>query len=235
MILGMKSFVFALFATCFLSFPALAAHVGDADRGKTIFRKCASCHAVGEGARNKVGPHLNGLFGRRAGSVEGARYSADMRRMGNDGLVWTSETLETYLENPRALVSKTRMSFRGLKDHADREDVLAYLRQFSDNPRDIPEAEPTATREVDLAPEILALEGDPAFGEYLAGECVTCHQAAGGDDGIPSITGWPVEDFVVALHAYRQKLRPHPVMQMVTSRLSDEEIAALASYFNGLN
>ncbi len=213
---------------------ALAAYVGDPERGAEIFRKCASCHAVGEGAKNKVGPHLNGVFGRRAGSIDGFRYSKALRRMGDDGLIWNGETLDAYIENPKALVSKTRMNFRGLKEHDDREDVLAYLRQFSDDPQNIPEAEPTAVHEVDLPPEVLALRGDPAYGEYLAGECVTCHQAGGSDEGIPSITGWPEEDFVIALHAYKRKLRPHPVMQMITSRLSDEEIAALAAYFNGL-
>ena len=213
---------------------AIAAHVGDAERGKKIFKKCASCHAVGEGAKNKVGPHLNGVFGRQAGSVEDFRYSKALRRMGDDGLVWTAETLEAYLENPKALVSKTRMNFRGLKEHKDREDVLAYLRQFSDDPQNIPEAEPTAAPEVELSPEVLALQGDPEYGQYLSGECVSCHQASGSDDGIPSITGWPVEDFVIALHAYKQKLRPHPVMQLVTSRLSDDEIAALAAYFKDL-
>ena len=83
----------------------------------------------------------------------------------------------------------------------------------------------------DLSPEILAIEGDPDYGEYLASECQTCHQADGSDQGIPSVTGWPAEDFVVAMHAYKQKLRPHPVMQMMAGRLNEEEIAALAAYF----
>jgi cytochrome c len=152
--------------------------------------------------------------------------------MGVDGLTWTLETLDAYLENPRSLISGTRMSYRGLKDDAKRADVLAYLRAYSDRPRDIPEASPTAlpTAPV-LEPEILALKGDPEFGEYLASECTTCHQRDGSDQGIPSITQWPEEDFVVAMHAYKRKLRPHPVMQMMAGKLSDEEIAALAAYF----
>lgn len=86
----------------------------------------------------------------------------------------------------------------------------------------------------DIDPAILAIVGDPEYGAYLAGECTTCHQADGGADGIPSITQWPVEDFVVAMHAYKRKLRTHPVMQMMAGRLSDEEIAALAAYFKDL-
>ena len=214
---------------------AWAGHVGDPKRGEKIFAKCQGCHAVGPGARNKVGPHLNGLFGRKAAAVEGYRYSKAMKRAGADGLVWTIDKLEAYLENPKVLVTGTRMRFRGLSDHDDRMDVLAYLRQFSDQPRDIPEAEPTAiTDEVRLAPGVLDIEGDPAYGEYLASECMTCHQTDGDDEGIPSIIGWPEEDFVIAMHAYKQKVRPHPVMQMMAGRLGNEEIAALAAYFGAL-
>ena len=80
-------------------------------------------------------------------------------------------------------------------------------------------------------PAILAIKGDPDYGAYLSSECTTCHQADGSDQGIPSVTGWPEEDFVVAMHAYKDRLRPHPVMQMMAGRLSNDEIAALAAYF----
>ncbi len=124
------------------------------------------------------------------------------------------------------------MNFSGLKKAEDRADILAYLRVFSDNPSDIPEAAPTArAAEVELPPEILAIVGDPEYGEYLSTECTTCHQVDGDYDGIPSIVGWPDEDFVIAMHAYKRKIRPHPVMQMMAGRLSDEEIAAVAAYF----
>ena len=82
--------------------------------------------------------------------------------------------------------------------------------------------------------EILAIEGDLEYGEYLASECTTCHQADGGNDGIPSIVGWETDDFVTAMHAYKQKHRDNPVMQMVTGRLANDEIAALAAYFKSL-
>jgi cytochrome c len=82
-----------------------------------------------------------------------------------------------------------------------------------------------------LAESPVQLRPDPEYGAYLALECQTCHQADGSDQGIPSINGWPVEDFVAAMHAFKQKNRPHPVMQMIASRLKDEEIEALAAYF----
>lgn len=212
-----------------------AEQIGDPDAGERVFKTCTGCHQVGNGAVDKIGPHLNGIFGRAAAAHEGYRYSKSMVRAGDDGLIWTAETLNAYIENPRALVSKTRMSFRGVKDQKKRDDVLAYLRQFSDNPSDLPEAEPSAlATDHDLDPAILALEGDADYGEYLASECLTCHQADGTSDGIPSITLWPTEDFVVAMHAYKRKLRPHPVMQMMAGRLNDEEIAALAAYFKDL-
>ena len=227
----MRAGVFAL--ALWLASPLGAAEIGDADRGATLFaRNCTACHQIGEGAKNRVGPRLNGVFGRRAGSVPDFAYSKAMTRMGADGLVWTLDTLDPYIDNPKALVSGTRMAFKGLHDAKARADLLAFLREWSDKPRDIPEAEPTARKtNPDLAPEVLAIKGDRDWGEYLSSECQTCHQRDGSDRGIPSITRWPEPDFVLALHAYKQKLRPHPVMQMMAGRLNDEEIAALAAYF----
>lgn len=208
----------------------------DTARGAALYRLCAGCHMVGEDARNRVGPHLNELFGRRAAAVADYRYSKDMLRAGADGLTWTGETLDRYIENPKSLVTGTRMAFRGLADPAERADLLAYLRRFTVSPADIPEAEPTARpRDPDVDPAILAIDGDPAYGEYLAGECLTCHQASGADAGIPSITGWPRQDFVVVLHSYKNRHRPHPVMRMIAGNLSAEEIAALAAYFEGVD
>ncbi|WP_371809427.1 c-type cytochrome [Ruegeria sp. HKCCD6604] len=207
--------------------------LGDVEAGKTVFAKCKGCHQVGEGAENKIGPHLNGVFGRKAAGLDDFNYSKSLMRAGNSGLEWHADTLSAYIENPRAFASGTRMSFRGLKDPEDRANVIAYLRGFSDNPRDIPEADPTAKgTDHSVDPAILAIQGDPEYGAYLSSECTTCHQIEGSDEGIPSIVYWPDEDFVVAMHAYKDKKRPHPVMQMIAGRLSNDEIAALAAYFN---
>lgn len=215
--------------------PGAAEDLGDPERGAKLFAQCKSCHMVGEGARNRVGPHLNELFDRRAAGLEGYRYSADMERAGADGLTWTAETLDLYIENPKALVTGTRMAFRGIDDAQARHDLIAFLRAYSASPRDIPESAPTAVpSDPDVAAAILAIEGDRDYGEYLSSECVTCHQASGSDEGIPSITGWPQDDFVVAMHAYKKQARPNPVMQMIAGRLSDEEIASLAVFFEGV-
>lgn len=210
----------------------LAEAGGDAERGAELYSQCSGCHEVGQGAENRIGPHLNGIFDRAAGAADDFRYSNAMRRAASKGLTWDYETLDAFLERPRQLISGTRMSYRGLREQQDRDDVLAYLRQFSANPRDIPEAAPTAvTRDHEVDPEILAIVGDPAYGEYLAGECTSCHQTSGAGEGVPSITLWPEEDFVIALHAYKDGVREHPVMQMMAARLSNDEIASLAAYF----
>ena len=225
----------AVVAALLLVSPVQAADIGDAERGVKVFAKCKACHAVGPEAKSKVGPHLNEVFGRRAAGIEGFRYSKAMRRAGADGLHWTTQQLDRYVENPKSLVSGTRMAFRGIKDAEDRRNLLAFLRQFSASPANIPESEPTATpRDPDVDPAVLAIEGDPAYGEYLSSECLTCHQASGEDKGIPSIVGWPKADFVVAMQAYKSQARPHPTMRMIAGRLSDEEIASLAVYFESL-
>ena len=119
------------------------------------------------------------------------------------------------------------MTFPGFPDPKDRADLIAYLHTHSPDA-----AELAALPGADAAPsELLALQGDPAYGEYLAGECVTCHQADGADRGIPGIFGWYEDDFKTALHAYRIRLRDNTTMQTIASGLGDEEIAALAAWF----
>lgn len=104
--------------------PAVIAH------GESVFKKCKSCHQVGEGAANRVGPQLNGVVGRAAASVEGFNYSTAMKEKGADGLVWSEETLSAFLEAPKAYVPKTKMSFGGLKSAEDRAAVAAYLATY---------------------------------------------------------------------------------------------------------
>lgn len=229
-----QSIAAALALACALVAPngPASADAGDAERGKTLYTQCKACHQVGAGAKHRIGPHLNGIFGRLAGTHDDFRYSAALTRAGTNGLEWHADTLDAFLENPRALASGTRMSYRGMPKAQDRLDVIAYLRIFSDDPANIPEADPTAqATDLGIDPEILAIVGDVEYGAFLSSDCTTCHQASGGDDGIPSIVMWPEEDFVIAMHAYKNQTRPNPVMQMMAARLGNEEIAALAAYF----
>jgi len=100
--------------------------------GEGLWRQCRSCHRVGEGARNATGPMLNGVVGRAAGAVEGFRYSGPMQDAAAAGLVWTPQELDAFLENPRQYMPRTRMSFRGMQDAADRAAMIAYLQSFAE-------------------------------------------------------------------------------------------------------
>jgi S-disulfanyl-L-cysteine oxidoreductase SoxD len=99
--------------------------------GEKVFKKCSACHQVGEGATNRVGPALNGVMGRAAGSAEGFKYSDALKSMSTDGLIWTDETLTAFLANPRAFMKGTKMSFAGLKKDEDITAISAYLSSFS--------------------------------------------------------------------------------------------------------
>lgn len=108
-----------------------SAQEGDAEAGEKVFRKCMACHAVGEGAENKVGPQLNNLIGRTAGSLEDFNYSDAMVAKGEEGLVWDAETIAAFMEKPRDYVEGTKMSFAGLRKEEERTNVVAYLATFS--------------------------------------------------------------------------------------------------------
>jgi len=112
------------------SIGAAAAQAG-AERGESIFKKCKVCHDIGEGAKNKVGPPLNDIVGRKAASVEGYPYSSDLKALAVQGFVWDEKNIDKYLENPKSIVGKGKMVFPGLKDEQDRKDVIAYLKKFS--------------------------------------------------------------------------------------------------------
>ena len=100
--------------------PAVAA---DVEAGKADFKKCALCHTT-EAGKNKIGPSLFGIVGRKAASVENFNYSEAMKKFDH---TWDAETLDTYLADPRATVPGTKMIFPGIKDEKERQDVIAYL------------------------------------------------------------------------------------------------------------
>lgn len=102
---------------------------GDPAAGEKVFRKCMACHAVGEDAKTKVGPVLNGVVGRDVAANGEFAYSEAMVEWGADKQ-WTPEILSTYLENPRGTVKGTKMAFAGLRKEDERQDVIAYLATF---------------------------------------------------------------------------------------------------------
>jgi cytochrome c len=110
--------------------PAFAQQAGDAAAGERVFAQCRACHQVGETARNLVGPQLNGLFGRRAGSVAGYNYSPAYKTPEVAGKTWSPENFATYIRDPRAVTPGTRMVFVGLRDDTQIANLTAYLQQF---------------------------------------------------------------------------------------------------------
>jgi cytochrome c len=104
-----------------------AASAQDAAAGEKVFAKCKACHQIGEGAKDAVGPVLNGVVGRKAGTYPDYSYS-DANK--NSGLTWDEATLKEYLKNPRAKVPGTKMIFPGLPKDEDIANVIAYLKQF---------------------------------------------------------------------------------------------------------
>ena len=99
---------------------------GDATKGQQVFKQCALCH-TNEAGKNKVGPSLFDVIGRKAGTAPGYSYSSSMKEFGESGHTWTPEQLDTYLQDPRKVVTGTKMIFPGLKKEDDRQNVIAYL------------------------------------------------------------------------------------------------------------
>ena len=111
---------------------AIVASVGvasaqDLAAGENSFKKCLPCHSVGEGAKNKVGPVLNGLEARKSGTIEGYNYT-DANK--NSGIIWNEETFREYIKDPRAKIPGTKMVFAGIKNDNEITNLWAYLKQF---------------------------------------------------------------------------------------------------------
>ncbi len=123
-----RSLILALGLTAATAGGALAQQAaGDPAKGQKVFVRCQACHVVNQ-PQNRVGPTLQGLFGRKAGSVEGFKYS-DANK--NSGVVWDEATLDQYLTDPKAYMPGNKMAFPGLKKPDERADVIAYLKQAS--------------------------------------------------------------------------------------------------------
>jgi len=107
------------------AFPAWAQ---DPSQGAVVFNECRACHAVGPGARNKAGPELNGIFGRKAASVSGFNYSKAMKAAAAKGLVWNEQNLSSYLESPDAFIPNGVMAYGGVKSEIDLKNLIAFLK-----------------------------------------------------------------------------------------------------------
>ena len=120
----MRSFVFvALLAVA----GAGEVRAQDAAAGEKVFGVCKACHQIGETAKNSVGPQLNGIIGRKAGTVEGYNYTAANK---GSGLTWDEATFREYIKDPKAKIPGTKMMFSGIKSEQEIKDLTAFLKQF---------------------------------------------------------------------------------------------------------
>ena len=107
------------------------ANAQDLAAGEQSFRKCSPCHAVGEDAKNKVGPALNGLDGRKSGTIADYSYSEANKKA---EITWSEASFKDYIQNPMAKMPGTKMAYAGVKDPQERADLIAYLKKATQNP-----------------------------------------------------------------------------------------------------
>ena len=225
-----RPFVAVLSIFFYMLGASIAFSNGDPTQGAELFKKqCASCHALNEAARPLSGPHLVGVVNATAGRVAGFKYSKALQEAAAAGLTWSADRLDQFLSHPKQFLKKTNMNFSGVKKAADRHHLIAYLIVAKQ-----PEDAALTGVGFNVPEELLALEGDLEYGEYLSSECMTCHQNNGQDTAIPSIINKPSYELVTALYAYREGYRENQAMQLIAKRLTDEEIAALAFYFESI-
>ncbi len=108
--------------------PALPAAAQDAAAGQRVFNQCRACPSIEPGGRNGVGPNLHAVVGRKAGSIENFRYSASLREKAEGGLTWDEDKLRAYIVNPKAVIPAGSMSYPGLRNEQQLNDLIAYLK-----------------------------------------------------------------------------------------------------------
>ena len=121
----LKSFLIIVGLITFILIFSIA-YAADPVKGKKVFKKCVACHSLQEG-KNKIGPSLYNLLGRKAGSVDGYKYSKAMK---NSGVVWDEESLDKFLTKPRKFIKRTKMSFRGIKKKSLRDALISFFKQL---------------------------------------------------------------------------------------------------------
>ncbi len=114
-------------AAALASLSAGSALAADLEHGAKVFKKCSTCHTIGPGAASRVGPPLNGLFGRKSGTYEGYSYT-DANK--NSGITWDEATFAKYIKDPKGVIPGTKMVFAGLTEEADIVDLTAFLKQY---------------------------------------------------------------------------------------------------------
>ena len=123
----MKKLKLSALVVIAVSAAASAAQAQDAAAGKSSFNKCLACHAIGDGAKNKVGPELNGLDGRKSGTAPDYNYSDSNK---NSGITWNEAQFKDYIKDPKAKIPGTKMAFAGIKNEKEVNDLWAFISQY---------------------------------------------------------------------------------------------------------
>lgn len=189
---------------------------------------CMACHATSADGSPMAGPHLFDIVGRDAASVSDFDYSDALKAEGANGLVWTRESLDEFLRKPNDFIEGITMQYPGELDDQIRSRILDWLESLNATNDAATDSNNYADPRVE---EILQLSADADYGEYLAGECVTCHSDSAASGGVPAIRGQEQRYFILALLAYQDGFRSNTTMQQVTKSLGKDEMAALAKYF----
>lgn len=190
---------------------------------------CLACHSITPEKTGYVGPTLAGIAGRALGTDPEYVYSESFIKKSNEGVVWDRNNLDRFLMNPKMFVEGNAMNFPGIQNDKERDVLLDWLlNDPTGNPAALEDANYSGVPEVK---SILALEADVEYGEYLAGQCLTCHQLSESRGQIPPIHKLTRDYLVFAMLEYQNGTRDNSTMQSVVSALSDDDIAALSQVF----
>ncbi|MBX2881433.1 MAG: hypothetical protein KTR32_15925 [Granulosicoccus sp.] len=210
-----------------LFFISLMMSNGLSANGDILFRdQCSHCHSLEAGSGTGIGPSLSALTGQSespVASAEGFDYSAALKEKSTEGMTWNSDALDHFLLSPAGTIPGTKMTYPGMASAESRALLIQWLQA------------PDSRSSGDINPEverILAASADPAYGEYLASECVTCHSGTSSGGGVPPIDNLPAAYFIQALLDYKTGARTNQVMKLMTDNLGDEELVSLAVFFS---
>lgn len=210
-----------------LFFVSLMVSNGLSAEGDILYRdQCSHCHSLEAGSGTGIGPSLSALTGKPESPVaaaEGFDYSDALKEKSAAGMTWTSDALDHFLLSPAGTIPGTKMTYPGMASAENRALLIQWL-QASDS-------QATGDINPDVV-RILAASADPAYGEYLASECVTCHSGSASGGGVPPIDNLPAAYFIQSLLDYKTGARTNQVMKLMTDNLGDEELASLAAFFS---
>ncbi|NND91985.1 MAG: c-type cytochrome [Granulosicoccus sp.] len=205
-------------------------HAESPDPLQELAAPCLACHSLEPDGATHVGPSLAGIAGRALAADRNYTYSEAFTERASEGLVWNSDTLDQFLKHPQAMVPGTAMSYRGVVDAAERSLLVDWLlsEDMVTNAAELADAnysrDPAVQRVLETSP-------DMEYGEYLAGECLTCHQAGDRSGRVPPIHGLTADYFIYALLEYQNGSRSNRAMQNMSGPLGIEEMAALSAVF----